>query len=83
MSNWAFLAILAGLVLVYVLLSRTKEGFALEFVDRSNEKRTDATRASSYNQETNHFKPTVPLAEATPGVPTPYRVNMFDSYIPA
>jgi len=83
MNNWAIIAVLAALVLLYFILNRKTETFAMEFVDRSNEKRTDDTRASSYNQETNHFKPTVPLDEGTPGIPTPYRVNMFNSYIPA
>lgn len=83
MKDFSFIAVIAGVLLIWFLVSRTREGFAKEFVDRSNEERTDQTRVSSYNQETNHFKPTVPLYEEPNGMETPFRVNMYNSYIPA
>ena len=82
MKNWPFLAIIAGLVLLWFLMPKT-EGFQSEFLDRTNEKNTDDNRVSSYKQETNHFKPTRPLEDKVPGIETPYRVNMYDSFIPA
>lgn len=83
MSNWAFIAILVGLGIVWYVVSKSREGFQTEFLDRSNEEKTDQTRASSYAQDTNHFKPTYGAFEPPSGIATPYRVNMFDSYIPA
>ena len=72
---------LAAWVLYRIITPR--EGFAKEFVDNSNEEKTEKTRASSYKQETNSFKPTVAPPEPIPGILTPFRVNMFQSYVPA
>lgn len=83
MSNLAFVAILAGLALVGYVVYSSREGFETSFVDKSNEKKTDQTRVSSYRQETNHFQPTQAMAENSPGIETPYRVNVWNSYVPA
>jgi hypothetical protein len=83
MKSLAFVAIVAGVGLLWYVLSKPTEGFQSEFLDRSGEKRTDEMRASSYLQETNHFKMTTPLEQMVPGISTPYRVNMYNSYIPA
>ena len=81
MKGLAFAVVIAGVLLVWYL-STTKEGFVSEFTDRSNERRTAETSSSSYAQQTNHIIPTPPLLEAVPGVETPFRVNMFNSYQP-
>lgn len=83
MKDISFIAVIAGVLVIWFLVSRNREGFAKEFTDRSNEERTDQTRVSSYNQETNHFKPTTPLYETPHGMETPFRVNMYNSYVPA
>lgn len=82
MKGLEFVAVIAGLLLVWYL-SNNREGFVSEFTDRSNEKRTAETSSSSYAQQTNHAIPTPPLLEAIPGMETPFRVNMFNSYQPA
>lgn len=82
MKNWAFIAVLVGLAIVWYL-SQTRESFVPEFLDQGNVKRTAERASSSYAQETNHFKPTLPQVEPISGVETPFRVNMFTSFIPA
>lgn len=83
MKGLEFVAIIAAGALVWYVISRNREGFAKEFVDRTNEQRTDMNRVSSYKQQTNHFKPTEALYEPPGGIETPFRVNQYNSYIPA
>jgi len=83
MSNLAFVAILAGLAVVGYVLYSSREGFEASFVDRTNEKKTEQTRVSSYEQTTNNFKPTQAMPVNPPGIETPYRVNAWNSYVPA
>lgn len=68
-------------ILAFVMLPSRREGFAAEFVDKTNEKKTDLTRVSSYAQETNHFKPVSSLQDPVPGLETPFRVNLYNSYM--
>jgi hypothetical protein len=83
MKGLAFGVIIAGLLLVWYLSNPTlNEGFVSEFTDRTNEQRTAETSSSSYAQQTNHLIPTPPLLEPVPGMETPFRVNMFNSYQP-
>lgn len=83
MKGVEYLAIVAGLALIWYLTSNSREGFSKEFIDRSNEEKTDRTRVSSYSQETNHFKPTSALYQPPSGMETPFRVNQYNSYVPA
>jgi cytoskeletal protein RodZ len=83
MKGLVFVAIIAAGALVWYVVSQKREGFAKEFVDRSNEERTDLSRVSSYKQTTNNFKPTKALYEPPAGTETPFRVNQYNSYIPA
>jgi hypothetical protein len=84
MSSWAFIAILLGAALVWYVVSRSsREGFAKEFIDKSNDEKTEMTSHSSYRQETNSFKPTMAPPQPLDGIMTPFRVNMYNSYIPA
>jgi hypothetical protein len=80
MKTWAFLAILAGLALVWYF-SKTQEKFTPQFEDKSNVKRTAETSSSSYAQETNHMPPSTYPQDPIPGVETPFRVNMFNSFM--
>jgi hypothetical protein len=81
MKNVGFIALLAAIgILAYVLMNR-REGFVPEFLDQGNVKRTADTRTSSYAQQTNHFQMTPAAAEKLPGQETPFRVNMFNSYM--
>lgn len=80
MKHWAFLAVLAGLALVWYL-SSTKETFVPEFLEQSGVKRTAETSSSSYKQQTNHMTATPYPQEPIQGVETPFRVNMVNSYM--
>ena len=82
MSTWVILAIVAGLALVWFAVSKRQEGFEVAFLDNTNEEKTEETRVSSYAQHTNSFKPTESEYEAPPGIETPYRVNLWNSYVP-
>lgn len=70
-----------GVVILTLLLLPKREGFVPEFLDQGNVKQTAKTSTSSYAQETNHFKLTPPIPEPIEGVQTPFRVNMFNSYM--
>lgn len=73
--------LVAGLLLLLWQMVSTKEGFAAEFVDKTNVKRTHETSTSSYAQETNHVKPTPVPQEPIPGFQTPFRVNQWNSFM--
>jgi hypothetical protein len=70
-----------ALVVVYGILSR--EGFVSEFLDRTNLEKTQETIKSSYQQQTNAVVPNKSFdAPPIQGVISPFRVNIWDSYIP-
>jgi hypothetical protein len=71
---WIILAF--ALVLCYGSI----EGFS-RFEDKSQRQRTDALVNSSYSQRTNHSIPEKEFDGPIPGVPTPFRVNMYDAYL--
>ena len=75
-----------GAALVLVLMAVRyfgRETFQPEFLDQSNVQRTQAKAKSSYDQSTNAVRPDGRF-EAPPiqGMKSPFRVNMWDSYIP-
>lgn len=82
MKASGFLAIVAGILLIAYLLTRTKEPFVSEFLEQGNVRRTAETASSSYKQQTNHFKMTKGPEEKPDGIETPFRVNIWDSYMP-
>ena len=73
------LTLVVAVVVLFVFPKR--EGFVPEFLDQGNVKQTQKTSTSSYAQETNQFKLTPPVPEPIDGVQTPFRVNMFNSYM--
>lgn len=82
MKYLAFLGLIAaGAAVAYVLSKYRRESFVPEFLDQGNVKRTTSTMKSSYAQETNHFKPTPMEETQIDGMPTQFRVNMFNSYM--
>jgi hypothetical protein len=82
MKGLEYILVVAGVLTVWYLASKSKETFVQEFVDKSNDQRTAETSASSYEQRTNHFIPTKPLLEPITGVETPFRVNQWTSFQP-
>jgi hypothetical protein len=83
MKHMGLLAVAVGLALLGFLIFRSREGFVAEFTDRTNEKATVNNEVSSYRQETNHTKPTQAQYDAPTGIETPFRVNQFNSFMPA
>ena len=83
MKSMALIAIAAGLALLGFLIFRNRENFVAEFTDRTNEKATVNSEVSSYRQVTNSMEPTHPRYENPPGIETPFRVNQFNSFMPA
>lgn len=80
-DNWSFIALLVVLGLVGYILMYKKETFVPEFLEQGNVKATSETRQSSYAQKTNHFVMTPSKMEPVPGVETPFRVNMHNSFM--
>lgn len=81
MKGIEIIFILAGVLLVWYLSTRTQETFVPEFLDQSDVKRTADRSHSSYEQKTNHMIPTPYPQDPIPGMETPFRVNMFNSFM--
>jgi hypothetical protein len=77
----ALIAIALGLALLGFLIFRNRENFVSEFTDRTNEKATVDNEVSSYRQQTSHVRPTPPQYEPPHGIETPFRVNIYNSYM--
>jgi hypothetical protein len=82
MKNAVFVGLLVAFAALWFVLGRKqREMFVPEFLDQRNVAKTSKTRQSSYKQETNHFSPMPYPEDPIPGVATPFRVNMYDSYM--
>ena len=82
MKNAVFVALLVAFAILWFVLGRKeKEMFVPEFLDQRNVAKTSKTRQSSYKQETNHFVPMENPQDPIPGVKSPFRVNLWDSYM--
>jgi hypothetical protein len=79
MKSLGFIAALLGLALVWHL-SGTKEEFVAEFIEHGDLQRTLDTSKSSYRQETNHYPYVRQKLPPIPGVMSPFRVNIWNSY---
>lgn len=75
------LLILAFVALWFVLRKIQRETFVPEFLDQRNVAKTSKTRQSSYKQETNQFVPMENPQEPIEGVESPFRVNLYNSYM--
>jgi len=83
MKELSWIALAVAVIVVLAMLTKTWEPFALEFVDNTNMQRTDANKDSSYAQVTNNVKPPSDLGiPAVTGMETPFRVNLFNSFVP-
>jgi hypothetical protein len=75
------LALGFAVLIVYGVMSR--DHFVPEFLDQRNVQKTQETANSSYKQTTNSVRPNGKFdAPPIQGVISPFRVNMWDSYIP-
>jgi len=70
-------------VIGYAAISGFRQHFVPEFLDQGNVQKTKEMVNSSFKQDTNHVRPDGHFA-APPiqGTESPFRVNMYDSYIP-
>lgn len=78
---FSFAVFIIAVAVVAMVVLPKRDTFVPEFLDQGNVKQTTKTSTSSYAQETNHFKLTPPMPEPIEGVQTPFRVNMFNSYM--
>ncbi len=77
-----FVWLLVAFAALWLVLGKIqKESFVPEFLDQRNVAKTSKTRQSSYKQETNHFVPMENPQDPIPGVETPFRVNLYHSYM--
>lgn len=81
MKGIEYILIVAGILAVWYLSSKTQETFVPELLDQTDVKRTADRSSSSYEQRTNHGIPTAYDNDPIPGAETPFRVNMFNSYV--
>jgi hypothetical protein len=81
MKGIEYILIVGGILLVWYLSTRTQETFVPEFLDQTNVMKTAENASSSYAQKTNHTVPTPYAQGPIPGMETPFRVNMFNSYM--
>ena len=83
MKELSWIALGVAVIVVLAMVTKTWEPFALELVDSTNVKRTDANKESSYAQVTNNVKPPSDLdISPVSGIETSFRVNMFNSFVP-
>ena len=73
--------LVGGLVLAGAVL-HFRETFVPEFLDQANVKKTADRKTSSYSQDTNHVRPNGAFDAPMVGMESPFRVNIWDSYIP-
>jgi hypothetical protein len=80
LPSFVFFAVAA--LIGYAVISRFRDHFVPEFLEQGNVRKTKEMVNSSFKQDTNHVRPDGHFA-APPiqGVESPFRVNMFDSYI--
>ena len=76
--------VLAVAVLVLLgVLHLSRDHFSTEVPDNENVRKTEAMKNSHYKQDTNHVRPNGHFdAPPLQGHKSPFRVNMWDSYIP-
>lgn len=77
MVAWIILILVA--IVLYFLVMRER---FVDFSDKTQVQRTVATQNSSYAQRTNHMIPPAGPNVPIQGIESPFRVNMFDAYIP-
>jgi hypothetical protein len=83
MKELSWIVLVASIIVVWAVLSKSWEPFVPEFLENSNVKRTAERKDSSYEQETNHVKIINQLGlPPIQGLESKLRVNMFNSFVP-
>jgi hypothetical protein len=78
-----YVVLIVAVVILLGVLHMTRDHFSSEFPPNANVQKTDAMKNSHYKQDTNHVRPNGHFdAPPIQGVKSPFRVNIWDSYIP-
>lgn len=73
---------LAGVVVLAIVIYLSRERFAPQFLDNSQERKTVAVEDSSYEQHTNHMNHAPANMGPIAGMQTPFQVNQYKAYVP-
>ncbi len=79
MTKW--LLLVAALLVLTLVMMKSKERFQPEFLDKAQVRKTVAVENSSYAQTTNHADLAPYSMGPIAGVETPFRVNQYTSYV--
>jgi hypothetical protein len=79
MKAWILLA--AAILVISLVLMKSRERFEPEFLDRTQIGKTIAVEDSSYDQQTNHMNPSPYPMGPIQGVQTPFQVNQYRAYV--
>jgi len=79
MKAWILLA--AGVLVISLVLMKSRERFQPEFLDRTQIGKTIAVEDSSYDQQTNHMNPSPYAMGPIEGIQTPVQVNQDRAYV--
>lgn len=78
-TTW--LLLVGAILIVSLVMMRSRERFQPEFLDKTQEKMTIATEDSSYAQRTNHVDPAPYNQGPIQGIETAFQVNQYTSYV--
>jgi hypothetical protein len=81
MKGLAIFAIIVSALILWGILYKNTEPFVPEFLEQAGVKRTAETKASSYEQRTNHMIPPAGPNVPIQGLESTYRVNAYNSFI--
>jgi len=79
MKAWILLA--AGVLVISLVLMKSRERFQPEFLDRTQIGKTIAVEDASYDQQTNHMNPSPYSTGPLNGIQTPFQVNQYTAYV--
>lgn len=79
MKAWILLA--AGVLVISLVLMKSRERFEPEFLDRTQIGKTIAVEDASYDQQTNHMNPSPYSTGPLNGIQTPFQVNQYRAYV--
>ena len=79
MKAWILLA--AGVLVISLVLMKSRERFQPEFLVRTQIGKTIAVEDASYDQQTNHMNPSPYSTGPLNGIQTPFQVNQYRAYV--
>jgi hypothetical protein len=77
------LLLVAAVIVLGLAVRKLTEGFGTqpEMLDKRGVVKTILTEDSSYEQSTNHLRPTMASFGPVEGTPSPFQVNQYRAYI--